>query len=101
MSRYGLAGQSCRQQTETAAIEEIARLRREPGKDIVVTGSVTPVQELLRAGLLDELRLLIDPVVVREGRKLFEDEGDRLTCTLLASHVHRTGTISATYAVTG
>ncbi|MFF4621971.1 dihydrofolate reductase family protein [Nonomuraea jabiensis] len=83
------------------AIEEIARLKGEPGKDIVVTGSVTLVQDLLRAGLLDELRLLIDPVVVREGRKLFEDEGDRLTCTLLASHHYGTGTISATYAVTG
>ncbi|MER6008058.1 hypothetical protein ABT120_56645 [Nonomuraea angiospora] len=51
--------------------------------------------------LLDELRLLIDPVVVREGRKLFEDDGDRLTCTLLASHSYRTGTVSAAYAVAG
>ncbi|MFI7233310.1 dihydrofolate reductase family protein [Nonomuraea angiospora] len=81
------------------AIKEITRLRREPGKDIVVTGSVTLVQELLRAGLLDELRLLIDPVVVREGRKLFEGGGDRLTWTLLASHSYRSGTVSATYAV--
>ncbi|MGW0194066.1 dihydrofolate reductase family protein [Nonomuraea sp. NPDC003201] len=83
------------------AIEEITRLKREPGKDIVVTGSVTLVQDLLRAGLLDELRLLVDPVVVRAGRKLFEDDGDRLTCTLLASHSYRTGTVSATYAVAG
>ncbi|MGW4963474.1 hypothetical protein ACWEPL_40185 [Nonomuraea sp. NPDC004186] len=53
------------------------------------------------ADRMNELRLLIDPVVVREGRKLFEDDGDRLTCTLLASHSYRTGTVSATYAVAG
>ncbi|MFG6198421.1 dihydrofolate reductase family protein [Nonomuraea sp. JJY05] len=81
------------------AIEEVTRLKREPGKDIVVTGGVTPVQDLLRACLLDELRLLIDPVVVRKGRKLFEYDGGRLTCKLLASRRYRTGTVSATYAV--
>jgi dihydrofolate reductase len=80
--------------------EEVARLKRQDGKDIVITGSVTLVQALLRAGLLDELRLLIDPIVVGEGRKLFGDEGGRLPCTLIASRVYKTGTISATYSLT-
>ncbi|MFG1962964.1 dihydrofolate reductase family protein [Nonomuraea sp. NPDC049028] len=86
--------------TEGDIAEEVARLKRQDGKDIVVTGSITLVQTLLRAGLLDELRLLIDPVVVREGRKLFEDGGERLPCTLIASRVHKSGTISVTYTFT-
>lgn len=79
--------------------EEVTRLKRQPGKDIVVTGSVTLVQGLLRAGLLDELRLLIDPVVVGDGRRLFESEGDRLSCSLVSSRTYTSGTISATYAI--
>jgi dihydrofolate reductase len=79
--------------------EEVARLKRQPGKDILVTGSVTLVQNLLRTGLLDELRLLIDPVVVRHGRRLFEREGDRLSCALVGSRAYKSGAISATYAI--
>ena len=65
----------------------------------MVTGSVTLVQSLLRAGLLDELRLLIDPVVVGDGRRLFEAEGERLSCALVGSRTYTSGTISATYAI--
>ncbi|MFC5835392.1 dihydrofolate reductase family protein [Nonomuraea insulae] len=79
--------------------EEVTRLKRQPGKDILVTGSVTLVQSLLRAGLLDELRLLIDPVVVGDGRRLFESEGERLSCALAGSRTYTSGTISATYAI--
>ncbi|GAA3620119.1 dihydrofolate reductase family protein [Nonomuraea rosea] len=77
--------------------EEVTRLKRQPGKDILVTGSVTLVQSLLRAGLLDELRLLIDPVVVGDGRRLFE--GERLSCALAGSRTYTSGTFSATYAI--
>lgn len=79
--------------------EEVARLKSQPGRDILITGSLTVVQSLLRVGLLDELRLLIDPVVVRDGRRLFETEGDRLSCALVGSRTYKSGTISATYAI--
>ncbi|MFC4117138.1 dihydrofolate reductase family protein [Nonomuraea zeae] len=79
--------------------EEVARLKSRPGRDILVTGSVTLVQTLLRAGVLDELRLLVDPVVVRDGRRLFASDGDRLSCSLVGSRTYQSGTISATYAI--
>ena len=53
--------------------EEIARLKQQPGKNIGITGSVTLVQSLLQEDLLDELGLMIHPVVVGAGRRLFKE----------------------------
>lgn len=58
------------------AEEEVAALKQQPGKDIVVWGSISLAQSLMGAGLVDEYRLLVCPVVLGEGRKLFvDDEG--------------------------
>ncbi|KZB82574.1 dihydrofolate reductase family protein [Amycolatopsis regifaucium] len=51
---------------------EIERLKAAEGKDIVTTGSVSLVHALIAAGLVDEYRLFVYPVVVGEGRRLFE-----------------------------
>src|SRR5215210_2859465 len=56
--------------------EEITKLKQQPGKNIGITGSATLVQSLLQDDLLDELGLLIHPVVVGVGRRLFKDGGD-------------------------
>ena len=53
-------------------LEEVARLRAGEGRNINVSGSVTLIQSLLRRGLLDGLDLLVHPVVVGRGRRLFE-----------------------------
>ncbi|OLT19121.1 hypothetical protein BJF79_02590 [Actinomadura sp. CNU-125] len=52
--------------------EEVAELKRQPGTKINVSGSITLVQWLLAEGLLDELHLLLFPVAVGKGRRLFE-----------------------------
>jgi dihydrofolate reductase len=57
--------------------EEITRLKQQPGKDISITGSPTLVRSLLRDDLLDELRLMVHPIVVGSGKRLFEDGGDQ------------------------
>jgi dihydrofolate reductase len=49
---------------KTNAIEEIAKLKQEPGGDISITGSATLVHALLQAGLIDELHLIVDPIIV-------------------------------------
>ncbi len=51
--------------------DEIATMKQQPGKDILVTGSPTLVQSLLHADLLDELILLVHPVVAGKGKRLF------------------------------
>jgi dihydrofolate reductase len=51
--------------------EEVARLKAQPGKDIDATGSITLVHALIEAGLVDEYRLFVYPVIVGRGRRLF------------------------------
>jgi dihydrofolate reductase len=53
--------------------EEVARLKSAPGKDIVTTGSMRLVHALVAAGLVDEYRLFVFPVVVGSGTRLFEN----------------------------
>ncbi|MGH3097270.1 MAG: dihydrofolate reductase family protein [Streptosporangiales bacterium] len=52
---------------------EVAALKERPGKDIVVTGSITLCHTLIRAGLVDEYRLFVYPAVQGRGRRLFPD----------------------------
>jgi dihydrofolate reductase len=65
---------------------------------VVVTGSVALVRSLLGAGSLDELRLIIDPLVVGEGTRLFEGLG-QIELTLLEQSTGTGGAISARYAL--
>ena len=78
------------------AAEELTRLKQQPGKDISITGSGTLVRTLLRDGLLDELRLLVHPIVVGHGKRLF-DEGDQVPLALADSKTFSTGVLALTY----
>jgi dihydrofolate reductase len=51
--------------------EGLARLKRQPGKDIAIFGSSTLTAGLLPTGLVDELRIMVNPVVLGRGRSLF------------------------------
>src|SRR5215211_189505 len=53
--------------------EEVAGLKQQPGKDIGIVGSGTLVRSLLREGLLDELGLMVHPIVLGRGKRLFEN----------------------------
>ncbi len=77
--------------------EEITKLKQQPGKNIGITGSVTLVQSLLQDDLLDELGLMIHPVVVGSGKRLFEDGGDLKALKLVDSKTFSTGVVSLTY----
>jgi dihydrofolate reductase len=80
--------------------EELAELKRRPGKDITIIGSAALVRSLLREGLLDELGLMVHPVVVGSGKRLFED-GDQKGLTLVDSKTFSTGVIYLTYQPAG
>ncbi len=77
--------------------EETAELKRQPGKDITIIGSASLVRSLLRDGLLDELRLMVHPVVVGSGKRLFEDGEDRKALELVDSRTFGTGVVYFTY----
>ena len=77
--------------------EEISRLKEQPGKDISISGSPTLVRSLLEEDLLDELRLMLHPIVVGSGKRLFEEGGDQKALQLLDSKTFSTGVLYLTY----
>jgi dihydrofolate reductase len=77
--------------------EEIAGLKRQPGEDITIIGSGALVRSLLYCDLLDELRLMVHPVVLGSGKRLFEDGSDRIALELVDSKTFGTGVLYLTY----
>ncbi|MEU4233572.1 dihydrofolate reductase family protein [Nonomuraea sp. NPDC026600] len=76
---------------------QLTELKRQPGKDIGMTGSATLARSLLADGLLDELRLLVHPIVVGTGKRLFEEGTGQIPLQLLDSQTFSTGVLSLTY----
>jgi dihydrofolate reductase len=77
--------------------EAIEKLKEQPGRDISISGSATLVRSLLGEGLLDELRLMIHPVVVGRGRRLFENGSASAPLELVDSETFSTGVLNLTY----
>lgn len=77
--------------------KEINKLKKQSGKNIGVSGSPTLVRSLLREDLLDELQLMIHPVVVGSGKRLFTDDVDLRRLKLVDSKVTGTGVAILTY----
>jgi dihydrofolate reductase len=77
--------------------EEIARLKRQPREDITILGSGVLVRSLLADGLLEELRLMVHPVVLGGGKRLFEEGGDLKALELVESKTFGTSVVYLTY----
>jgi dihydrofolate reductase len=75
----------------------VAALRRKRGKDIVILGSGDVVRKLLAKQLVDELILLIHPLVLGDGQRLFDDGGPGAVFELADTRTTTTGVIAATY----
>jgi dihydrofolate reductase len=82
---------------EGDVIEALTAIKQQPGKDISITGSPTLVRSLLRAGVLDELRLLVHPIVVGHGKRLFEAEDQPIPLRLIEARTFTTGVQAMTY----
>jgi dihydrofolate reductase len=81
--------------------EEVAKLRQEQDGDIVVHGSARLVQTLLEQDLVDELRLMVFPVVLGSGKRLFGETGDKKPLRLVDSKVVGDGVAILTYEPAG
>jgi dihydrofolate reductase len=77
--------------------EAVARLKEQPGKDLVVLGSGGLVQSLMRRNLADEYVLMIHPLVLGSGRRLFTDGGSFAALRLVDTKTTTTGVVIATY----
>ena len=82
----------------TNVAEEVRKLKEQSGKDILVAGSTQLVAELLKHGLIDEIRLMISPVVTGRGKRLFPDGAPKTVFKLVQSKTFATGVVVLTYA---
>ncbi|HEX6678238.1 MAG TPA: dihydrofolate reductase family protein [Actinomycetes bacterium] len=80
------------------AADAVRGLKGEDGGDLLVLGSTQLVRSLVQAGLVDQFRLMIDPVLVGGGKRLFGDDGALRPLRLVDSQVTSTGAVLATYA---
>jgi dihydrofolate reductase len=79
-------------------VEAVSKLKREADGDVVVHGSAQLAQALLEHDLVDELRLMVFPVVLGAGKRLFGDPGEKKTLRLVDSKVVGDGVVILTYA---
>ena len=77
--------------------EDIDRLKREPGGPILAHGGATFVHSLVRAGLVDEYRLVIHPVAIGRGTALFGSLPEPLRLELVEAHTYPSGTAISVY----
>ncbi|MDH2430894.1 dihydrofolate reductase family protein [Sphaerisporangium sp. TRM90804] len=77
---------------------QLNALKAQPGKDISITGSPTLVRTLLRDGVLDELRLLVHPIVVGKGERLFDGSAESTGLKLLSSRTIANDVLYLVYA---
>lgn len=77
--------------------QQIAQLKQQPGKNIGAHGSITLVRFLLEQGLLDELVLIVSPVLVGSGRRLLKEGNSLKRLKLVSSKPSRTGALILTY----
>jgi dihydrofolate reductase len=78
---------------------KLTEIKSQDGGDIAMSGSATTVRWLLRAGLLDELHLLVHPVVVGDGlARLFPPDEPSMRLQLLSAHTFKTGVLNLRYA---
>ena len=77
---------------------EGSALQREDGKDLLAMGSTELVRALLAHNLIDEIRVMIDPILLGGGKRIFRDNGALMPLRLIASETVSTGAVLATYA---
>jgi dihydrofolate reductase len=82
---------------EGDAPDAVARLKEQPGKDVVILGSGDLIRSLMPHGLIDRFVLVIHPLVLGSGRRLFDDDGSMATLSLVDTTTTPKGVVIATY----
>ena len=87
------------EQLEGDLTEAVTTLKNEPGDGAIgMSGSISVVRQLLAAGLLDELHLLVHPIAVRKGMRLFDEGEAPIPLKLISSQAFETGVLNLVYA---
>ncbi len=78
-------------------VEEVSKLKQQPGQDILVSGSGELVHTLMQHDLIDEYRLMVHPVVLGSGKRLFRDGSDTTVLRLVDTKTFSSGVVVLTY----
>jgi dihydrofolate reductase len=78
--------------------EELPELKRQPGKDLLLLGSADLAAALTNLGLIDEYRIMFNPIVLGSGKPLFKNIDHQLALKLLDTRVFRSGNVLCRYA---
>ena len=81
--------------------DEVAKLKRQSGRDILIEGSGALAQTLLAHDLIDEVRMLVHPITVGTGKRLFEGANDSVALALVATQSFDSGVVALTYRAAG
>jgi dihydrofolate reductase len=81
-------------------VEEIAKLKRQPGRDILIEGSATLVEALAQAGLIDEYKILVHPTIMGSGKRFFKEGMGMARLALVESKSISSGVVLLSYAPT-
>lgn len=79
--------------------DEVAGMKRQPGRDMIILGSANLAATLTRNSLIDEYRIMLNPVVLGSGKPLFQVVEGSLRLKLLESRAFRSGNVLLTYAL--
>ena len=80
--------------------EEVSKLKAQPGKDMVIFGSASLASSLLRLGLIDEYRIILQPLLIGRGRRLFDEMENKLRLKLQHTKLFASGVIVLYYQKT-
>jgi len=80
-------------------MEDIRKMKQQPGKDMYAVGGATLVSSLMNLGLIDELRLMINPLILGGGKALFKDVKERHSLKLIRVKPLKSGKVSLTYSI--
>ncbi len=85
----------------SSAVEEVARLKQQSGRDMLISGSISIAQSLIAESMVDEYRLVLCPVVLGSGRPLFRDNARSILMNLLNASTLDRGAVSLIYSPRG
>jgi len=85
---------------EGDAAEEVSKMRRQPGKDMVIYGSSTIVQQLMEHGLIDEYHIFVNPIILGKGKPLFAESTNRNKLLLKNARTFDSGVVVLHYSHT-
>jgi dihydrofolate reductase len=79
-------------------VEEIRKMKQQPGKDMLTFGGATLVSSLMNLGLIDELHLMVNPLILGGGKALFKDVKSRHSLKLIGAKPLKSGKVGLTYS---